>query len=114
MTNENDIRKLRQGNFVVNNGIVMRAVNLLRMHFNKLSGVQKLLFQRDGIIEADFLDSLNFLVRAGYIELREISSKRPVILADCDYRTLEAIITEKGIRLAAGSIHDDLVEVCLL
>lgn len=65
----------------------------------------------DGIAEDEFLDSVNFLAEEGYIHLRRISNKEPAALADTDYTALEAKLTGKGIRLLAGGIEDDMIEV---
>lgn len=105
-----DKSALRAGNFVRNNGKVLRTVNILRFKYNKLSGVQSVL-EDDGIAEDEFLDSINFLVEEGYIHLRRISTKEDASLADSDYTALEAKLAGKGIRLLAGGIQDDLIEV---
>lgn len=103
-------RALRAGSFVYNNGKVLRTVNILRLKYNKLTGVQSVL-EDDGIAEDEFLDSVNFLTEEGYIHLRHISNKEPAALADTDYTALEAKLTGKGIRLLAGGIEDDMIEV---
>ena len=61
--------------------------------------------------EDEFLDSVNFLALEGYIHLREVSSKHDASLADKAYQTLEAKLTGKGIRLLAGGIEDNMIEV---
>ena len=86
-------RALRAGSFVHNNGKVLRTVNILRLKYNKLTGVQSVLEEE------------------GYIHLRRISNKEPAALADTDYTALEAKLTGKGIRLLAGGIEDDMIEV---
>lgn len=100
-------RALRAGSFIHNNGKVLRTVNILRLKYNKLTGVQSVL-EDDGIAEDEFLDSVNFLAEEGYIHLRRISNKEPAALADTDYTALEAKLTGKGIRLLAGGIEDDM------
>lgn len=66
-------RALRAGSFVHNNGKVLRTVNILRLKYNKLMGVQSVL-EDDGIAEDEFLDSVNFLTEEGYIHLRRMTS----------------------------------------
>lgn len=106
-----DKSELRAGNFIHNNGRVLRTINILRTKYNKLTGVERVL-QDDGISEDEFLDSVNFLTDEEYIKLRLISSKDEVSdIADNDYRTLEAKLTAKGIRLLAGGIEDNMIEV---
>lgn len=105
-----DKSALRAGNFIRNNGKVLRTVNILRFKYNKLSGVQNVL-EDDGIAEDEFLDSVNFLAEEGYIHLRRISSKEEASLADSDYTALETKLAGKGIRLLAGGIKDEMIEV---
>ena len=105
-----DRQRLRAGNFVSNNGRVLRTINILRHQYNKLSGIQNVL-EEDGVTEDEFLDSVNFLALEGYIHLREVSSKHDASLADKAYQTLEAKLTGKGIRLLAGCIEDNMIEV---
>ena len=108
--NSCDRHALRAGSFIHNNGKVLRTVNILRLKYNKLTGVQNVL-EDDGIAEDEFLDSVNFLAEEGYIHLRRISNKEPAALADTAYTALEAELTGKGIRLLAGGIEDDMIEV---
>lgn len=102
--------KLRAGNFVHNNGRVLRIINILRIKYNKLTGVQRVLTD-DGITEGEFLDSINFLADEGYIHLRDIASKADAALSDFDFARLEARLTSKGVRLLAGEMKDGMVEV---
>ncbi|MDR1629887.1 MAG: type VI secretion protein [Oscillospiraceae bacterium] len=104
------IKKLRQGNFVRANGEVLRMINLLRSKYNKLSGIGRVLAER-GIAEDEFVDSVNFLAEEGYIHLREVATKEAASLADSDYADLEAKLTGKGIRLLAGGITDNQIEI---
>lgn len=103
-------RLLNAGNFVRNNGQVLRTINILRHKYNKLKGVQAAL-QGAGIAEDEFLDSINFLTEEKYIHLRTVAGKEDANLADVDYIELEAKLTSKGIRLLAGGIEDNMIEV---
>lgn len=106
----NDFKRLSAENFIKNNGIVLRTVNILRYKFNKLTGVHGVV-KEDGISESEFLDSINFLSEEGYIQLRDIASKASANLADDEYKRLEAKVTAQGIRLLAGGITDNMIEV---
>lgn len=110
MGNSLEKRKLSAGNFIKNNGAVLRTINILRYKYNKLTGVGSVL-EGNGIEEDEFLDSVNFLTEEGYIHLRDIATKSVALLADSDYKTLEAKVTAKGIRLLAGGIDDTMIEV---
>lgn len=107
---EIDRQKLRAGNFVANNGQILRAINILRYKYNKLSSVQWAVHD-NGVAEDEFLDAVNFLSQEGYIHLRRIADHVDGTLADNDFMELEAKVTAKGIRLLAGGIKDNMVEV---
>ena len=84
----NEKQRLKAGNFVRNNGRVLRTINILRHKYNKLSGIQNVL-ENDGISQDEFLDAVNFLDLEGYIDLRDVATKAPASLADNHFETLE-------------------------
>ena len=107
MSKVNDtIAKMRAGRFIKNNGRVLRTINLLRYKYEKLEEVK---YALEDMPENEYLDSLNYLSEAGYIQMRRVTSKQIAEIAD--YVHLEAKLTEKGIRLLAGKLEDDLIEV---
>lgn len=110
MTNDKNevIKKIRAARFVKNNGAVIRAINLLRYKYERLAEVK---YALDDIDDSDYLDSVNYLTESGYISLRHIKNKQPADIADVDYTDLEAKLTASGIKLLAGNIYDDMVEV---
>ncbi len=108
-SNEGLLRKLRAGNFIENNGMVLRDINLLRHQYVDLKSVRRV--RADDLSEQEFLDCINFLSQEGYIGLREAHSKQETKLADAEYTALEAIVTGKGIRLLGGAIIDKMVDV---
>lgn len=108
MNREAEIRRMRAGSFMLNNGRVLLTVNLLREKYNSLKSVEQGV-KYDGIERQDFIDSVNFLAESGYIRLREIGTHISADLADFNYTRLEAKVTEKGIRLLAGGLSDDMV-----
>ena len=103
-------KKLSAGNFVANNGRVLRTINVLRYKYNKLRGIGYALPE---LQEDEILDCINYLAEAEYIELRHIETKVPVTtgLADHSYKDLEAKLTARGISLLAYGIKDPLIEV---
>ena len=64
----------------------------------------------DAILDAILAKEIA-LAEEGYIHLRRISTKESAALADTDYTALEAKLTGRGIRLLAGGIEDDMIEV---
>ena len=108
--NKKYLQSLENAAFIENNGKVARLLNILNHDYHKLSEMQRVL-KAQGVDEAGLIESVNFLARAGYIELRDISSKVNANLADWQYYELEAILSDKGLRLLKGGIKDALVEV---
>lgn len=106
--NEKDIlTRMRSEEFINNNGVVLRAVNIGRTKFNKLSQLCAAL--EPDIDEAGFTDCINYLSLAGYIDLRRCSDKQPTTLADDELDDIEAKVSAEGIRLLSGKISDDCV-----
>lgn len=110
MSREIEKRQFRAGNFTMNNGRVLAIINLLREKYNVLRSVEKAV-SYEGIERQEFVDSINFLAEEGYIHLRNIKTHEDAFLADCDYQTLEAKVTGKGIRLLGGGITDNMVDL---
>lgn len=108
MNEKTALDKIKAGRFIRNNGRVLRTINILRYKFEKLSEVQ---YALDDMPENEYLDSLNYLFESKYIQLRHIRSKQPAELADVDLDELEAKLTDRGIKLLAGEIFDNMVEV---
>lgn len=109
MSKEAEKRRLRAGNFMINNGRVLSTINLLREKYNDLRSVGKAV-SYDGIDKQEFIDSVNFLAEEDYIHLRDIKTHEDASLADFDYQSLEAKVTSKGIRLLGGGLEDDMID----
>lgn len=103
--------QLRKGAFVRNNGEVLRIINILRTDYVRLADVQGVL-EGKGVELDEFCDSVNYLSLEGYIQLRRVEGRGSVEdLADVDWRELEGKVSAKGIKLLAGAIRDELIEV---
>lgn len=100
-------RRISAGNFVENNGSVLRAVNILKTKFNRLKDIKYAL----NVEKNDIENSINYLHEAGYLHLRNLENKQPSSLADDDFDVLEGKLTAKGIQLLAGVISDECVEI---
>lgn len=101
-------KRISAGNFVENNGSVLRTVNLLKTKYNKLKSIQ---YALSHIEKSDIENSINYLYEAGYLHLRNTESKQPTSLADTDFDMIESKLTAKGIQLLAGVISDECVEI---
>lgn len=100
-------KRISAGNFVENNGSVLRAVNILKTKFNRLKDIKYAL----NIDKNDIENSINYLYEAEYLHLRTVDSHADTSLADNDFDDIEAKLTAKGIQLLAGVIEDECVEV---
>lgn len=100
-------RRISAGNFVENNGSVLRAVNILKTKFNRLKDIKYAL----NIEKNDIENSINYLHEAGYLHLRNSENRQPSSLSDDDFDVLEGKLTARGIQLLAGVIQDECVEV---
>lgn len=100
-------KRISAGNFVENNGSVLRAVNILKTKFNRLKDIRYAL----NIDKSDIENSINYLHEAGYLHLRTIDGHIASSLADSNFEDMEAKLTAKGIQLLAGVIEDECVEV---
>lgn len=106
---ENDMmHNIKQAHFRNNNAAVLRALNLLRIKYERLSDVK---YALNNIEEPEFLDSVNYLHEAGYVQLRRISTKEKALLADFDYTELEGKLTHKGIKILNGDEIDNSIGV---
>ena len=87
------------------------AINIIRHGYNRLTDVQQAA-QIWGVSQNDFLDCINFLALAKYIQLRTIMDKVLVPdFADIEWTLLEVRLTDTGIRVLQGNIKDDMIEV---
>ena len=83
------IERIRQKAFFKNNGMVLKAVNLLRDKFVALTDIRYAL--EPSMTEAEFRDSINYLTESGYIRLRHMDSKACTTLADTAMEQLDVI-----------------------
>lgn len=108
-TEDEVLKRMRQGQYAADNGLVLRTINLLRHKYERLRDVQ---YALPALSERQLLDSVNYLTESGYIRLRHVSSHVETRLEDADdYAELEAKVTAVGIRLLDGAINDSLVDV---
>lgn len=106
-----DLQKFSNAKFVSNNGSVLERMNILTGKYKRLSDIQKVTEDWDGISKEEFITSIDFLAEEGYIHLRTISDHCPAMLADYEYAELEGKTTGKGTRLLYGYIKDNMIEV---
>ena len=103
------IERIRQKAFFKNNGMVLKAVNLLRDKFVALTDIRYAL--EPSMTEAEFRDSINYLTESGYIRLRHMDSKACTTLADTAMEQLEAKVSADGIKIIACVRKDECIAV---
>lgn len=105
--NEQDIlKKMRAENFVNNNGVVLRAINIGRPDYNRLSSLCRAMIDID---KSEFIDCINYLSESKYIILRRCDNKQPANISDDDIDDMEAKVSPEGIQLLAGKTSDPCV-----
>lgn len=107
MTEQDIVKKMRADNFVSNNGVVLRAINIGRITYNRLSSLRRAL--EPDVDKAEFSDCINYLSESKYIILRRCDSKLPANISDDDIDDMEAKVSPEGIQLLAGKICDPCV-----
>ncbi len=109
--NEQDLMRQRlvAGSFASNNGAFMRVMNILEKDWKRIEDLQMALQE---LRPDEFSESLSFLQKAGYIEIREVyGAQRPMEACVANYKTCEAGLTANGIRLSKGFITDPAVRM---
>ena len=100
--------RIRQKKFFRNNGVVLKGINLLREKYVQLSELKYAL--EPTLTEQELRDSVNYLSESGYINMRNIRSKQPTTLADCDFYEIEAKVSAEGIKIIACVKSDECIE----
>lgn len=106
--NNEMMRDMKQARFRNNNAAVLRALNLLRIRYERLTEVK---YALPDITEQEFLDCVNYLSEAGYVLLRRTRTKEKALLADWDYTELEGKLSHNGIKILSGDISDNSIGV---
>lgn len=101
--------RIRQKKFFRNNGVVLKGINLLREKYVQLSELKYAL--EPTLTEQELRDSINYLSESGFINMRNIRSKQPTSLADCDFYEIEAKVSAEGIKIIACVKSDECIEV---
>ncbi len=102
------MQRMEAGEFSVNNGKVLRTINILEGMYSKLAAIK---YALPDITESDIRKAVNFLEEEEYIRIREIENKTPASISDHNLNDLEAKPSGKGLRLLKGYICDECVQV---
>lgn len=103
------MERMQQNAFFRNNGVVLKAVNLLRDKYVALEDICHAL--EPSMTESEFRDAVNYLTECGYIRLRDSETKQLTTLADASMNVLEAKVTADGIKIIACVRRDECIDV---
>ncbi len=103
------MQRMQQNAFARNNGMTLKAINLLRDKYVALEDICNAL--EPSMTESEFRDAVNYLTECGYIRLRDRESKEISTLADAAMNALEAKVTADGIRIIACTRTDECIDV---
>lgn len=106
---ENIAERMKQKRFCENTGKVLRAINVLRTRFVDLEELQYAL--EPNMTSAEYVDCVNYLESAEYIEIRSQKTKQTTSLADTPLNELEGKLSADGIRLLNGKLSDPCIEI---
>lgn len=110
-TSEGQRRKVWALMYRLQDASPMQAINIIRHSYNRLTDVQQAA-QIWGVSQDDFLDCINYLAMAKYIQLRTIADKILVPdFADIGWDLLEAKLTAEGISVLCHKTKDEMIEV---
>lgn len=101
-------QRIENGSFCKNNGRILQMLNVLAGGFKKISEIKYVL---SDIEDCDIARSIDYLFEGGYVRLRDIDTKRAVMLADTQLKYLEVKLTDKGVQILVGKKEDVCIEL---
>jgi hypothetical protein len=101
-------QKVEASSFAGNNGAMIRVINILEGDWIRLSAVQAALSELDA---AEWMESLSYLQKEGYIAIRYIHYDQSVDASKADPKKCEVSLTSRGMRLARYIETDPAVQV---
>lgn len=100
--------KIETGNFMHQNGSVLRTLNIIPDSKCRLSSLE---YSFKGIDHYEFMDSIKYLDSSGYVELTDIESSKKIDFKSDRLESTEISLTAKGIKVLRGVITDDCIDV---
>lgn len=101
--------KIVANDFAELNGAIMRTINtVFKFRWFKISDLQLAFKDRQ---DDEMLESLNYLEKAGYLEVRNIESKERIEMQYAEPEETEAVLTAKGIRLVKYFFTDSAINI---
>lgn len=109
MDREQLLYEMENKQFAENNGKIIRVINMLSPAYASLKRLKECIFE--DISEREYLDSISFLSKEGYLDLRRIEGEEPCSLANVDYKEIEVCLSGKGIRFIHSKKPDECIEM---
>jgi len=103
------MNKIVANDFAELNGAIMRTISAV-FGFRWFKVDDLLLAFKDRQDE-ELLESLNYLEKAGYLEVRDIECKAKVEMQYVEPKETEAVLTAKGIRLVKFFFTDSAINI---
>lgn len=108
MNKDRILRDLEKNEFAKNNGKIMRVINVLKGNYVNLDDI----FKAIRTIDIDkFRQSIEYLQKAQYIEVRDVDSKEALDIDKVFLKYSETTPTAKGMRLLMYIEKDEAVEI---
>lgn len=101
-------QKIENGNFIKNNGRILKMLNVMSGEFKKLTELKYVLSDME---EYEIVKSIDYLFESGYIKLRNYETKQPAALADTPFKYLSAKLTNTGIQVLVEKIKDACINL---
>lgn len=101
-------QKIENGNFIENNGRIMRMLDIMSGEFKKLTDLKYVL---PDLKEYEIAKSIDYLYESGYIKLRNIDTKQSAALADTSFKLLAAKLTNTGIQVLVDKKKDACISL---
>ncbi|MDL2217396.1 hypothetical protein LJC27_01910 [Christensenellaceae bacterium OttesenSCG-928-M15] len=101
-------QQIEASRFAENNGAVVRVINILAGNWIRMASIQSALPEMD---MGDFLESITYLQKAGYIEIMYNSAQQLIEADKADPKKCDVAFTAKGMSLAKYAISDPAVLV---
>lgn len=108
----NSLQQVQQvaktGGFMQVNGSVLRTLNVISGGKCSLSGLEYIF---SGVNRCHLLNSLDYLAKSEYIELKSGTTGSKADLETGKFSDTNAVLTGKGILILRGFLEDDCIEV---
>ncbi|MCM1227494.1 MAG: hypothetical protein NC320_08755 [Clostridium sp.] len=96
-------QEIENGNFIENNGRIMRMLDIMSGEFKKLTELKYVLSDLE---EYEIVKSIDYLYESGYIKVRTADTKRSTTPADTPFNLLAVKLTNLGIQVLVGKKED--------